>query len=219
MYPRIFAGRNVRPFGLRAVPFLGLFEWVLDRLVRVEVVGLYTGRSAVGAHDLVFLGVNRVRARPVLREHVPAHGAHELGIRHYSTPFSSLPYGTRVRTPSGWYSPPTPTIFLPSFVRNVYRLVMDVHTEQVRIVCNAKAPDSFEGYRAGLLTARRRWSLLPRVRLSYGRFEEPEIFSRSTARGLVLVCPRHTARKQPAQPRNQQYGIQRRAGLDFRRRG
>ena len=158
MYARIFAGRNVRSFGLRAVPLLGLFEWVLDRLVRVEVVGLYAGRSAVGAHDLVFLGVNRVRARPVLREHVPAHGAHELRIRHYSTPFSSLPYGTRVRTPSGWYSPPTPTTFLPSFVRNVYRFVMDVHTERVRIVRNAKAPGSFEGYRAGLLPARRRWS-------------------------------------------------------------
>src|ERR671916_1051929 len=186
MYPRIFAGRNVRPFGLRAV---------------------------------VFLGVNRVRACPMLREHVPAHGAHELRIRHYSTPFSSLPYGTRVRTPSGWYSPPTPTTFLPSFVRNVYRFVMDVHTERVRIVRNAKAPGSFEGYRAGLLTARRRWAPLSRVRLSHGRFEEPEICSRSTARGLVLVCPRHTARKQPAQPRNQQYGIQRRAGLDFRRRG
>ena len=202
MYPRIFAGRNVRPFGLRAVPFLGLFEWVLDRLVRVEVVGLYAGRSAVGAHDLVFLGVNRVRARPMLREHVPAHGAHEFCIRHYSTPFSSLPYGTRVRTPYALSSSPTPTTFLPSFVRNVYRLAMDIHTERVRIVRDAKAPDSSEGYRAGLRTARRRWSPASRVRLSPGYFEVPEICSRSTAKGLALVYPRHTARKQPAQPRN-----------------
>src|SRR5215210_832357 len=132
MYARTFAGRKVRSFGLRAVPFLGLFEWVLDRLVRVEVVGLYAGRSAVGAHDLVFLGVNRVRARPMLREHIPAYRAHELRIRHYSTPFSSLPHGTRVRTPSALSSPPTPATFLPGFVRNVYRLAMGIHTERVR---------------------------------------------------------------------------------------
>jgi hypothetical protein len=202
MYPRIFAGRNVRPFGLRAVPFLGLFEWVLDRLVRVEVVGLYAGRSAVGAHDLVFLGVNRVRARPVLREHVSAHGAHKFRIRHYSTPFSSLPYGTRVRTPSALSSPPTPTTFLPSFVRNVYRLAMDDLTARDRIVRNAKAPDSFEGYRPGFRTARRRCSPASRVRLSPGPFEEPEICSSSTAKGLVIVYPRHTARRQPALPWN-----------------
>src|ERR687893_1004290 len=131
MYARIFAGRNVRSFGLRAVPLLGLFEWVLDRLVPVEVVGLYAGRSAVGAHDLVFLGVNRVRARPVLREHVPAHGAHELRIRHYSTPFSSLPSGTRVRTPSGWYSPQALTTFLPGFALDVYRLAVDTHVRRI----------------------------------------------------------------------------------------
>src|SRR5918998_2684781 len=140
MYPRIFAGRNVRPFGLRAVPFRG---------------------------------VNRVRACPMLREHVPAHGAHELRIRHYSTPFSSLPDGTRVRTPSGWYSPPTPTTFLPSFVRNVYRFVMDVHTERVRIVRNAKAPGSFEGYRAGLLPARRRWSQISAFSLAAAASRSP----------------------------------------------
>src|SRR5918997_2720429 len=117
-------------FGLHAVPFLGLFEGVLDRLVRVEVVRLYASRAAVGAHDLVFLGVNRVRARPVLREHVPTHGAHELRIRHDSTPFS-LPDGTRVRTPSAFTLPPALTTFLPGFALDVYRLAVDTHVRRI----------------------------------------------------------------------------------------
>src|SRR3712207_1699582 len=66
----------------------GLLDQILQRLIRVEVVRLNAIRAAVGAPDLVFLRVGRVQARPMLREHVAAHRAYELRVRHLSSPHS-----------------------------------------------------------------------------------------------------------------------------------
>lgn len=68
------------------MPLLGSLFFPLERILRRGVggedVGFHARGAAVGALHLVLLGVYRLQAHLVLREHPVAHAAYQPGLAH-----------------------------------------------------------------------------------------------------------------------------------------